>query len=99
GGDTLGVGFGGYFSISSTASYGPALAAIAPINASVSPNDSALANVPLLGYPSDAPDRGHRDTAYTSYYDGGTYPNTPGQWNPANGTGYWTWSDTIFDAA
>ena len=52
---------------------------------------------PLLGYPYGAPDRAHRDTDYTSYYDGGTYPTTPGLWNPANGTGYWTWSDTIFD--
>ncbi len=85
GGDTLGVGFGGYFSIISTASMGPALAAIAPPNPAVNADDSSLPNVPLLGYPDGAPDRGHRDTNYTSYYDGGTYPTTPGAWNPANG--------------
>lgn len=98
-GKTLGVGFGGYFSIISTGSFGPALAAISDPNIAVNPDRSALANVPLVGYPSDAPDRGHRDPNYTSYYDGGTYPTTPGAWNPANGTGYWTWSDIIYGAA
>jgi len=97
GGDTLGVGFGGYFSVISSASVGPALAAIAPPNPSANPIGSSLSNIPLLGYPFGAPDRAHRDTGYTNYYDGGTYPTTPGQWNPANGTGYWTWSDSIFD--
>jgi PKD repeat protein len=96
GGDTLGVGFGGYFSIVSGASFGPSLAAIAPPDPAVNPDDSSLANVPLIGYPYQAPDMAHRDTNYTSYYYG-TYPTTPGQWNPTNGTGYWTWSDSIFD--
>ena len=99
GGDTLGVGFGGYFSINSTASMGPALAAIAPPNPSVNADDSSLPNVPLLGYPDGGPARGQRDTNYTSYYDGGAYPTTPGAWNPANGAGYWTWSDTVGGAA
>jgi hypothetical protein len=99
GGDTLGVGFGGYFSVDSSASMGPALAAIAPPNPSANPDDSSLPNVPLLGYPFGAPDRGHRDTAYNSYYDNGVYPTVPSQWNPANGTGYWTASDTVFDGA
>ena len=62
GGDTLGVGFGGYFSIVSTASFGPALAAIAAPDPAVNPDDSSLANIPLIGYPTDAPDRAHRDT-------------------------------------
>ena len=68
GGDTLGVGFGGYFSIISTASFGPALAAIAAPNLAVNPDDSALGNIPLLGYPYGSPDLAHRDTDYTSYY-------------------------------
>jgi hypothetical protein len=94
GGDTLGVGFGGYYSIVSTASFGPALAAVAPPDPTVNPDDSALANVPLLGYP-DGTSRAQRDPNYTSYYDNGTYPTTPGAWNPSGGTGYWTWSDIV----
>jgi hypothetical protein len=97
GGKNLGVGFGGYFSIVSTASLGPALAAISAPDLAVNPDDSALPNIPLLGYPADAPAHAHRDTATTNYY-GGDYPTTPGPWMPANGTGYWTWSDSIFDA-
>ena len=94
GGDTLGVGFGGYFSvISAGVSMGPALAAVAPPNPATNADDSAVPNVPLIGYPYGAPDRGHRDTAYSSSYD----ITTPGGWNPANGTGYLTWSDSIFD--
>jgi fibronectin type 3 domain-containing protein len=96
GGKSLGVGFGGSFSIISSASFGPALAAVSDPNPTTNPDDSSLANVPLIGYPSGAPDRAHRDPNYTSFYDGGTYPTTPGQWNPSNGTGYWTWSDLIY---
>jgi PKD repeat protein len=99
GGDTLGVGFGGYFSIADSASFGPALAAIAPPDPAADPDDSSLPNVPLVGYPSDEPARADRDPNYTSYYDGGTYPTTPGAWNPSNGVGSWTWSDSIFDGA
>ena len=35
----------------------------------------------------------HRNPDYTSYFDGGTYPTTPGAWNPVNGVGFWTWND------
>jgi hypothetical protein len=94
GGDTLGVGFGGYYSITSTASFGPALAAISAPNLNTNPNDSALPNIPLIGYP-DGTDRAHRDPNYVSYYDGGTYPTQPGAWNPQGGVGYWTWSDIV----
>jgi PKD repeat protein len=99
GGATLAVGFGGYFSIiSSPDSMGPALAAVAPPNISANPDQSALANVPLLGYPwgTPGPGRAQRDPNYTSYYDGGTYPTTPGPWNPSGGVGYWTWNDIVF---
>lgn len=91
-GKTLGVGFGGYFSIVGTASFGPALAAVSDPDVSASPDRSALDNVPLIGYPSNAPDRAHRNPNYTSEYDGGN-------WNPQDGTGYWTWSDTIYGGA
>ena len=84
GGDTLGVGFGGYFSINATASQGAALAAIAPPNLATNPDDSSLANIPLIGYPIGAPDEGHRDTDYTTYYNGGTYPTTPSANDPAS---------------
>ncbi len=95
GGDTLAVGFGGYFDVDGDASFGPALAAIAPPNPSVNADDSSLANVPLLGYPFGAADHAHRDTDVTDYYENGSYPTTPGMWTPANGTGYWTDSDLI----
>jgi PKD repeat protein len=107
GGMTLGVGFGGYFSIISSGSFGPALAAIAPPDPSASPDRSALANVPLLGYPYTSGARGQRDPNYSSSYDTATGAidpaHTPGTtdptaWNPYNGTGYWTWSDIIYGA-
>ena len=98
GGDTLGVGFGGYFSITNTASFGPALAAVAPPDPASNPDDSSLSNVPLLGYPTSQNSRANRDANYTSYYDGGVYPTTPGASNPSNGVGQWTWSDIIYGA-
>lgn len=99
GGKSLGVGFGGYFSIISTGSFGPSLAAIDDSNLSNTPNRSAIDNVALIGYPSDAPTRGQRNPNYTSYYDSGVYPSSPGAWQPQNGIGYWTWSDTIHGGA
>jgi PKD repeat protein len=98
-GKSLGVGFGGYFSIIGSGSLGPTLAAVGDPDPDLNPNRSALANVPLVGYPIGAPDRGHRDTDYNSFYDGGVYPTTPGQWNSSNGVGYWTWSDVIYGGA
>jgi hypothetical protein len=79
---------------------------VAPPNLSTNPDDSALPNVPLLGYPAGAPGRGQRDPNYNSYYEGvdpNSGPVTPDQpypasWNPAGGTGYWTWSDLIYGA-
>ncbi len=92
GGKSLGVGFGGYFSIVSTASDGPALAAVSDPDITVSPDRSSLANVPLIGYPHNPtaytnPERVHRDTDYHTEYDG---------WQTKDGTGYWTWSDIIY---
>jgi hypothetical protein len=95
-GKALGVGFGGSFSIISTASFGPSLAAVGHPDPAKNPDRSALANVPLVGYPDGAPERAHRDADYTSYYDGGTWPTKPGSWNPRKGVGYWTWSDNIY---
>ncbi len=98
-GKSLGVGFGGYFSIVTSASLGPALAAVSDPDIKVNPDKSALKNIPLIGYPYNAPDRGHRDSDYTSFYDDGIYPTKPGKWNPSGKIGYWTWSDIIFGAA
>jgi hypothetical protein len=94
GGRTLGVGFGGYFSATQTASMGPALAAAADPEPGANPDRSALANVPLLGYPfspaqDGSTDRAHRDADYSSSYDFG-------DWNPSGGVGYWTHSDVIY---
>src|SRR5262249_14486322 len=88
GGKTLGVGFGGYYSIISTGSFGPTLAAVSAPDISANANKSSLANVPLLGYDYDANARAQRDPNYNSSYDNGA-------WNPSNGTGYWTWSDLV----
>ena len=100
GGKSLAVGFGGYFSGVAGASFGPALAAVSDPDPVVNPDRSSLDNVPLIGYPSNAPDRAHRDPDYNSFYestDGS--PDPAGAWNPLNGVGYWTWSDIIFGAA
>jgi hypothetical protein len=91
GGKALGVGFGGYYSIITTASVGPALAAIDPPQPKDNPDRSALPHVPLLGYPYDCGARAERDPDYNSGYDNG-------KWQPKDGVGYWTWSDHIFGA-
>ena len=52
GGKTLGVGFGGNFSVvSNGGGFGPALAVIAPPDPSVNPDRSGLDWIPLVGYP------------------------------------------------
>ena len=113
GGRSLGAGFGGYFSIMAGGSYGPALAAVNDPDSATNPDRSSLDNVPLVGYPSGAPDRGHRDTDYNSYFespDSSLYPNTcsptsgarpdlPGAWNPLNGVGYWQNGNIIYGAS
>lgn len=99
GGKSLGVGFGGYFSIIGSGSLGPSLAAINDPDIVTEANRSSVDNIPLIGYPANAPGRAERNTNYTSYYDGGVYPSTPGNWNPSNGKGYWTWSDYIYGSA
>ncbi len=108
GGDTLAVGFGGYFSIVSTGSFGPALAAVSTPNLSTNPDDSALPNVPLLGYPAGAPARGERDPNITPYFEGIDVNVTnplgapdqpyPASWGPSGGVGYWSWNDLIYGA-
>jgi PKD repeat protein len=89
GGMTLGVGFGGYFSVISSGSLGPALAAIAPPDPTANPDRSALANVPLVGYPYGSGVRADRDPNYNSR-------DAPYGPNPQNGVGTWTWSDDIW---
>jgi hypothetical protein len=50
-------------------------------------SEKGIPHTPLLGYTPTK--RAHRDPDYYSEYDGG-------DWNPEDGTGYWTWSDVIF---
>jgi hypothetical protein len=95
-GQRLGAGCGGYFSIATTGpiSMGPALAAFDPRTLSA-PIRSAVPNTPLVGYPFNAvaytsPDRCHRDTDYTTEFDG---------WKTRNDVGYWSWSDSIWQGA
>ncbi len=92
GGKPLGVGFGGYFSITASASMGPALCAIDHPNPAVVPHKGFVKQVPLLGYPHKAqppgpPDRCCRNADYKTDFDG---------WKPSRGIGYWTWEDQIW---
>ncbi|MFO1038945.1 MAG: hypothetical protein U1E45_19055 [Geminicoccaceae bacterium] len=81
GGATLGLGFGGYYSIIGTGGgqLGPALVA------TTDPGDATtrMRAVPLLGHPVDHP--AARDTSYRSLIDG----------SPTGGRGRWQWSDSI----
>jgi hypothetical protein len=91
-GKTLGVGFGGYFSITASGSMGPALCAVAHPDPVAVPHKGFLEPVPLLGYPHTPkppgpPDRCHRNTDYKTEFDG---------WKPSGGVGYWTWEDQIW---
>jgi len=96
-GARLGAGFGGYFSIVQTgpASMGPALTAFDPSQLASTSSGGSVAHTPLVNYPSNpnaytSPDRCHRDTDYTTEFDG---------WNPKDGVGYWSWTDTIWQGA
>ncbi len=96
-GKRLAAGFGGYFSIATVGpvSIGPALSAFAPQDCTAQTHNSSLAHTPLLGYPFNAnpyttPDRARRDTDYSNEFDG---------WNPQAGTGYWSWTDWVWQGA
>jgi hypothetical protein len=92
GGRRLAAGFGGYYSIATTGpvSMGPALSAFDPHD--LGGNHAPVPNTTLVGYPFQGeaygpPDRAHRDTDYRTEFDG---------WNPRNGTGYFSWTDYIW---
>jgi len=92
GGRRLAAGFGGYFSIAATgpASMGPALSAFAP--GDLTADRTPVAGTTLLGYPFTSrpygpPGRARRDPDYRTEFDG---------WRPRGGTGYFTWTDTIW---
>jgi hypothetical protein len=96
-GARLGAGFGGYFSIATIGpvSMGPALTAFDPSLLASTASGAPVANTPLVNYPFvtaayGPPDRCHRDTDYTTEFDG---------WNPQNSIGYWSWTDTIWQSA
>ncbi len=92
GGKTLGVGFGGYFSIFQTGSLGPALCAIDHPDPNAVQHKGYLEQIPLVGYPlankpPGPPDRCHRNTDYKTEFDA---------WIPSGNVGYWTWVDEIW---
>jgi hypothetical protein len=92
GGKTLGIGFGGYFSIIASGSMGPALCAVAHPDPATVPHKGSLEQIPLLGYPytpkpPGPPDRCHRNADYKTEFDG---------WKPSGDIGYWTWQDQIW---
>ncbi len=99
GGRSLGVGLGGYYSIIASGSAGIAVTAVSDPDINQSPHSTSLNHTPLVGYPFSAPDRMSRNADYTSFYDGGSYPTTPGAWNPSGGVGKWTWSDMFRGSA
>lgn len=95
-GRRLAAGFGGYWSVVATgpAHMGPALCAFAPPSPEV-PRSTALSFTNLIGYPFNPkpytdPDRCHRDSDYSTQFDG---------WNPKDGVGYWSWTDWIWQGA
>lgn len=95
-GRRLAAGFGGYWSIvaNGPAHMGPALCAFVPPSPDV-PRNTALSFTNLVGYPFNPkpytdPDRCHRDTDYSTQFDG---------WNPKDGIGYWSWTDWIWQGA
>ncbi len=71
---------------------GPALCAFNPPDPQTLSDKSSFEFTNLVGYPFHArpytsPDRCHRDTGYTTQFDG---------WNPKDGVGYWSWTDWIW---
>ena len=97
GGQRLAAGIGGCQSVATVGpiSMGPTLTAFDPRAMDNAPNWSLIPYTALMGYPFNVtpytePDRFHRDTNYTTDYDG---------WNPLNGVGYFTWSDTFPEMA
>jgi len=96
-GQRLGAGFGGYFSIATVGpiSMGPSLTAFAPPSTLSRNGGAPLEHTPLLGYPFNAtpytaPTRAERDADYHTEFDA---------WNPRAGTGYWSWSDWLWQGA
>ncbi len=95
-GRRLGAGFGGYFSIAALGpvSAGPALCAFSPGELRGTNHGSSVPVTDLVSYPFHAnayqpPDRAHRDTDYRTEFD---------DWNPRNGIGYWSWTDSLWQA-
>jgi hypothetical protein len=105
GGKRLMLGMGGYYSIISEGSLGPALAAIDPPQGAA--DQSTIPCVQMLGYPGTGSVYGWRTPDYSSTYGGAINPaplpnGTP---NPFvggntynNQIGSWTWSDSIMGA-
>ena len=74
---------------------GPALAAVDPPDPSRVKPGGDLPHTPLIGYPFHeeayrAPGRCHRDADLINDFDA---------WKVKNGTGYWTWTDMMQQAA
>ncbi len=88
-GRRLAAGFGGYFSIATTGpiSMGPALSAFNPSDLDAVANKGGVNHTPLVSYAFNAPDRCHRDTDVINDFD---------NWDPANGIGYWVWTDMMY---
>lgn len=95
-GRTMAAGFGGYFSIATVGpiSAGPSLHAFDPAAMTAathlgSVDSTALVAYPFTSNPPAPPDRCHRDSDYRTEFDG---------WHARGGTGYWTWSDTLWQS-
>lgn len=93
-GKRLAAGFGGYWSIvaNGPCSMGPALTAFDPADSSAARHLLDLPRTDLVGYPYTAnpgvgTDRCHRSADYANEFDG---------WQPVNGTGYWNWTDMLW---
>jgi hypothetical protein len=93
-GKSLGVGFGGYFSLMSSGdvSLGPALHCVVPPTLPQNPHLSTLLSTKLLGYTWSA--RARRDTDYVDDYEGVNPVDTDG--DGVVDRGYWFWNDLLY---
>ncbi|MDX2004368.1 MAG: hypothetical protein SFU83_03745 [Meiothermus sp.] len=93
GGRSLGLGFGGYYSIIAQGSQGPSLFAAHDPD----PRSPLLETLPLLSFPQGRKSTRNPDYVLSRDAAGGTQPS----WdkNPQAGRGFWTAADTLEGAA
>jgi hypothetical protein len=90
-GDYLGIGYGGYYSIAASASFGPSLSVFDKSQLARNRVHSDIPGKMLVGYPISTNSRCWRTGDYRSEFDGG-------KWNPDGDKGHWAWTDGVSSA-